>query len=306
MASLRILIVGCLLLLSAKASTEFSKEQAYQALKKNGFRWKQIAPLIIEAQGLTQQASAANSFHLGFATREYIARINQIEFGFADPGPLGLITLGSTGLQFSMNLIDTAAKARLKAAQENEKLTQENVKQHQLDLSYVMFLTFLNTQRLKKKIDAVNSSLKKDLDILKIAKARVDMGQGLRIDLLRARALFEKDNLKKLDATSSYLKSKSDLAVLLGADEIGDDIEDLQIKNKVEQPKNPDSLLQTITDRPDVMSAKHTVLASSYLKEQAVNESHIKLIMVGDTGVFGTHFSAGQRSRRIPAAAVAA
>ncbi len=276
-------------------NADLTKREAFEILKTNSFKWHQTEMLTQESAGLKKQAEGADSFHLGFVSREYLARINQVQFGFTETGPLGFISLGETAFQFTMPIIDKVSLARLQAAIENEKMSAATQKQYQSDLTYYMLLTYLNTQRLKRKTLVVDSYLTRDLQILNIAKTRVRVGQGLRVDLLRAQGLYEKDGLKRMDANSSYLKSKQDLATIISKANIEGDLEPLEIHTFI-SPQSAESLLKHLDLRPDVRAARQMVLVTGNLQSEAEKQTHLKLELMGQVGVFGTTIYGGQNS----------
>ena len=99
------------------------------------------------------------------------------------PGDLSIFSLGQTAVQGKFALVDSGSVARLNAAKENVKYNGELTKQYQSDLTYVMLAQFLNSQRLKRKLETIQTTLDRDAEIEKLADARVAAGVGLVLDL---------------------------------------------------------------------------------------------------------------------------
>jgi len=190
-------------------------------------------------------------------------------------------------LELDWTIIDNAAVSRLNAAAANMRLSAANRDQYQSDLTYVMLVTFLNTQRLRKKLDVIEDNLKRDKEIVDFATAKVRSGAGLRIDLMRARGLLEKDNLKKIDTNVAYMKSHHDLGTLLGEPHLTSDLEPLAF-HETDVPGGEKTSL-----RPDLQAAHFTVAASRELKEEAEHESSGKFSFYSNAGVVGTHVVGG-------------
>jgi multidrug efflux system outer membrane protein len=188
--------------------------------------------------------------------------------------------------------IDDAARARLLAAVDNERAYKENQKQFQSDLTYFMLLTFLNTQRLKKKVDLTEASLSRDAEVMQITKMRLKVGHAIGVDILRAKGLYEKDNLKKLDTKSAYQKSRNDLATILGLPKIEEELSPLEVHSYL-TPDEIGSLKKKIGDRPDIKNLFFNREATKNLVHQAEKESAPKLTLMGEVGVVGTHVVGG-------------
>ncbi len=279
---------------SGTAAAELSKKSAYELLKKNSFKWRQTVQLPLEAGALKAQANAATAGtpHVSLISREYVARINQIEFGFPDPGPLHLLTFGTTAFQLTMSILDASAKARLEAAINNERQSLENQKHYQTEITYVMLLMYLNVQRFKKKMENIQVSLNRDQEIMEIANVRVRMGHGLQVDILRAKGLIEKDNLRRLELSSSYRKARQELSTLLGLAKVEDDLEPLEIHSLLTPPSS-EELMKSISHRSDVKSAVLMTEVTRNLFLQAEKETSPKLGLAGEIGIVGSHALGG-------------
>ena len=273
----------------------FKKSDAYELLKSHGIRWKQTELLPADAASLKTQAAAALMPHMGLVVSEAVSRVNLRQFGFSDPGPLGIIEYGAMVAEFEVPLLDPKSRSRLEAATMNENLSQENMRQYQSDLTYGMLLSFLNSQRLAEKIKVIDRNIQRNNEILKMAEAKRRSGTGIPIDVLRAKGLVALENLKKLDTETNYKKSIRDLATLLGLPTIDDTLEILQLKEIGIDAK--DKFAKTgVDERPDVKAAALTSLTAKELRNEAESEADPKLTLLGDAGVGGVNLLGEQGS----------
>jgi outer membrane protein TolC len=292
--SLRLILLLSLvmLLFSANAAATLSMRQALQELKDNGYKWQQTNLLSQQASALELQAGAALSPQVEFVSRELIGRINQLQYGFDTPGDLNIFTLGSTAVQGKFPLVDSGAVARLNAAKENVKYNSDVARQYQSDLTYVMLAQFLNSQRLKKKLETIQTTLDRDAEIEKLANARVSAGVGLVLDLMRAKGLMEVDRVKELDIETTFKKSCQDFYALLGASKVKDEFPPLTYR-EIQTPNQEVSLQKSHGSRPDLLSSKSLLEVADKLRIQAEKQDNFRLELFGDLGVVGTHVIGG-------------
>jgi outer membrane protein len=277
---------------SNPAFAGLDKKTAFEILKKNGFRWRQTSLLKAQAEAQTAQAESSTKPLVFFSSREYLGRVNQIQFGFDNPGNQSIFTLGSTGIVFFQSLIDTAAWSRIQASEYNEKRTEQQVRQYQNDLTYLMLLQYLNAQRYKRKLQIAEENIQRSEKIVHMAEVKMHSGLGLQLDFMRAKGLAQRDQLRQLDAKSNHDKALQDLAATLGIEKITEDLPPLY-----PQVLNVETLNVNETDvvnhRPDVLSAHDAVNAARELKESSRLEAYPKVSIFGDTGFVGTHVIGG-------------
>lgn len=268
-----------------------TKEKAWTLMKMNGFRWKQAQTLVAEAKAKLSQAKSARFPHLGIATQEYIGRLNQLQFGLP-VGNLDIFTFGSTMLEIKYNILDLSISQKIQAAESNEKLNQHLTQQHQNDLTYVMLLQFLNIQKLQRKLNTIEANIKKNEEIVKLAKAKVRSGMGIELDVMRAKGLLEADSVKLLDAKLSLGKAKRDLALLLGKTHLDENFDPL-VYRAIHPNRLQKSMGQIIAKRPDLLSLRKGVEAQEHLKRAAINEAYPKINLFTDVGITGTTLYGG-------------
>jgi outer membrane protein len=272
----------------ARAEDILSKASAFDLMKKNGFKWKQTELILKQAEALSGQAQAMLNPHVLVYSREQGGRLSQLQLGFTDPGNLNYYTFGATVLEGTYSLYDKSAVERLNAAQVNEKSSSALRDQYQLDLTYVMLVQYLNCQRLKRKLDLTEINLKKSQELFGLAKAKVEAGVGIELDLKRAEGLLEFQNLRKTDGETALSKAKQDLATTLGLAQLTGELLPLNYgKIKFElSTKVPE-------DRPDLKFARFSTDLAEALKKQIEGEKSIRLEVFSDLGLVGTQIIGG-------------
>lgn len=287
-----ILLSVSLLFFSANSMATLSMRQSLQELKDNGYKWQQTNLLAKQASALEMEAGAALSPQAQFVSRELIGRVNQLQYGFDTPGQLNIFTLGSTAVEGKIPLIDSSSVARLNAAKENVRYSGDTAKQYQSDLTYVMLAQFLNNQRLKRKLETIQTTLERDGEIEKLADARVSAGAGLVLDLMRAKGLIEVDRVKELDISTTFKRSCQDFFALLGTANVKEEFPPL-IYKEIQTPDQSASLHQAHDSRPDLIASKSLLRLAEQLQIQAEKQNNFKLEFYGDLGVVGTHVIGG-------------
>ena len=265
-----------------------SKTKAFELLKENGFRWKQTELILKQAEAQTGEARALTNPHVIGYSREQAGRLSELQLGFSDPG-LNYYTFGATVLEGSYQLYDKAAEGRLNAAQVNERSSGALRDQYQLDLIYVMLVQYINCQRLKKKLDLTEVNLKKSQELFSLAKAKVDAGVGIELDLKRAEGLLEYQNLRKTDSETAYSKARQDIATTLGLSEIKEEFYPLNFERIKAQ------LDSKVSDtRPDIKYAEFSTDLAEALKKQVEGQRSIRLEVFTDLGLVGTQIVGGE------------
>jgi outer membrane protein TolC len=196
--------------------------------------------------------------------------------------------LGETILQGKYSIIDRPAKLRYEAAEENEHMSRETQKALRDDLIYFMLLNYLNAQRLSKKRAVIEGIINRDKDLVRVARARIQSGTGVRLDYLRAESLLKKDELRAKELDSNYKKAIRDLSVLLGHEVDLAEVEDLE--------NSSTSVSKVTGERADLNSAKKMVLVTEKLKSQAASESSVRLNVFSGVGLVGSTVLGGRNA----------
>lgn len=269
--------------LTAKAALEIMKEKSP--------RWQQTKLLEQEANGLLMQAEATNSLHVQGYFREFGGKVNQLKFGFPEPGNLNYFTVGASGLLLEYSLYNPA-NAKLESAAKLNLEANKNLGMHyQSELITHLLGQYLLTQKYKQKISIQEQSLSKSFDIKKLAEAKVKSGLGISLDLLRANNLVEYEKLKLLEAKNLLFKARQDLAAIIGLKNINQPLEELKFKDLSTPP--PTSITEIKKNRFDLIANEKGVEASDAYTNQYTILLSPKLTLFGDVGVMGTHVIGG-------------
>lgn len=283
-----------ILLWSSRGFCILTKAESIETLRRQGVRWKQTELLSQDAELTLAMAKAALSPHLEIGARELASRADLTKYGFADPGPLKIVTFGNVFIEGEMSLFNKPVLFREEAARTNIDLQKENTQQYQNDLSFAMLLTYVNCQRLSERVKVFQKNLERDRQIEEMAASKVKAGVGLETDLLRAKGIVGFDHLRKIDAAGDLVKCRKDLANILGLPDLKDDIEPLRYDPLVINSSDP--FLKTgIDDRPDVRASLLTAQAAKSLKQAAKAESWPTIQLLGEIGYGGSNvvFSSG-------------
>lgn len=271
-----------------------TKAESIETLRRQGIRWKQTELLSKDAEMTLAMAKSALSPHLEIGARELASRADLTKYGFADPGPLKIVTFGNVFIEGEVSLFNKPISFREEAARTNIELQKENTQQYQNDLSMAMLLTYVNCQRLTERVKVFQKNLERDRQIQDMAASKVKAGVGLETDLLRAKGIVGFDHLRKIDATGDLVKCRKDLANILGLPDLKGDIEPLKFDPLLIDRSDP--FMKTgIDDRPDVRASLLTAQAAKSLKQAARAESWPTIQLLGEVGYGGSNvvFSSG-------------
>ena len=225
-------IYVCILIFAGStnhAEDLLTKKQAFQMMEKNGFKWKQTNLLTSEAEAKTMEASSAFQPHIGTAARTFLGRVNAAEYGLPDSQLPDYFLFASLLIQGQYTLFDASARARLEAAKLGEGLNRETKNQYKQELTYVMLLQYLNIQRLKRQLDTHEENIKRAEQLLRFAKTKAHIGAGIPLDIARAKSLLGSENLKKVMTYTKYMKSRQEMALLLGRQRVDEEFEPLTL-----------------------------------------------------------------------------
>lgn len=263
-----------------------SRAEALERLKSSGFKWRQTEVLQLEADAKSQLAHSASYPQLQIVSRQYVSQYSGLRYGLAAQTVPSFLQIGSSSLELIFLLFDGAARERMKAANENQKLTAFQIQLYQNDMTALTFLHYTNAQRFHRRFENMEASVARSEEILKIAKQRLQTGAGLKLDVLRAEAMVAAENLKRLDAYSANQRAKQELATLMGLTEVTDDLEPLRFKDFDPSPQTKES--NEIESRPDVQAARLMLSTANYLKNAAVKDGLPRVAFAADLGFIGT------------------
>lgn len=281
--------ISCLFVLLVVAGTKaeplkiLTRAEAFELLSTQGVRWKQTELLVKEAEALRGQADSANRFHAAFVARQIATRANLRQYGFADPGPMDIISFGGAVVAFEYSVWDPRSRARSDAAATNETLNKEVARQYQNDLTYAMLLSYVNSQRFAEKLKVIDQSIERNQEILKMAESKVKSGAGIALDVARAKGLVAYESMKRADTETGYKKSLRDLATLLGVEKV-EAVEEMHPSSIAIDTTKTD-VKSVLAARPDVKSADLTVQAARQLKKEAEGEAGAKVSLLGEAGI---------------------
>lgn len=278
----KVLFLG-ILFVRPSESAVFSKQEAYALLRAQGFKWNQIQTMAPEAESKTAAAASEfrPRFQLGF--RQYLARINPIQYGAAETQTLDTVGFGTTALELTWSLMDSLAKAKLLTAEANEKMTSAQAKHLENELTALMLIQYLNAQRLKKQLDMMDAALKKSQLILSLVTTKKSVGAGIPLEVARAKNLLQLDQLKKISTMTRYLKARRELALLLGKEELPEDFEILSPQvMTIENLQEASSA--SLKNRSDLKSAEAAMVAAELARSEAGKIIFPKLTLFSEVG----------------------
>ena len=279
-------IYVCILIFAGStnhAEDLLTKKQAFQMMEKNGFKWKQTNLLTSEAEAKTMEASSAFQPHIGTAARTFLGRVNAAEYGLPDSQLPDYFLFASLLIQGQYTLFDASARARLEAAKLGEGLNRETKNQYKQELTYVMLLQYLNIQRLKRQLDTHEENIKRAEQLLRFAKTKAHIGAGIPLDIARAKSLLGSENLKKVMTYTKYMKSRQEMALLLGRQRVDEEIEPLTL-NVVSDADLNSGLKEGLVNRADLKALKFGIEGAKELYEQARHETTPKIQALGEVG----------------------
>jgi outer membrane protein len=284
-ATLGRLLMGAIIAFTVvDARAILTKEQALKIMQSNGVRWQQTHLVVEDAKNLSVLADAALKPHAQIVGKELMSKADLSRFGIQSSGPDNIITYGAVVVEFDVPLLDKKSYSRSEAASAAIGISEEQSAQYQSDLKAGMVLTYLSAQRFAEKIRVLKANIDRDGEIVKMAQAKVHSGTGIELDLLRAKGYVAFEQMKLLDAETSYKKSVQDLATLLGQPAVSDELELLTLRSISIDADDPFAKTG-IDDRADVKMSLQTVQAARLVQKQAQNEWFPTVSAFGEAGV---------------------
>lgn len=270
-------------LLGFSQAFALTKQEAAERMKKNGFKWNLTEALVAESESKLEQANADFRPKVAAAFRQSAARINPVQYGIPAIDNIETVGLGSSMLEFSWLLFDPIAKIEVLSARAHEKMSHSQTLHYQNELTALMLVQYLQVQRLRKQLDALDANLKRSNLILKLAQTRKNLGAGIPLDVARAQTLVQVDNIKKIGIYTKYLKARRDLGILLGVDKLEDDLG--PISAKVLPPgKLKTSLLGTLEERHDLKALRYGYEAAAEVARESQQLIFPHLALFGEFG----------------------
>ncbi len=282
MKSIIILVFVYMSILEA-SSNLLTKTEAYALLKSQGFKWKLTETMPLDAEAKTEEANSDFNPRLQLGLRQYIARINPVQFGGANSETIDTVGFGTTAVELSWALIDPVSKAKLLSAKANEKMTAAQTKHFQNELTALMLLQYLNVQRLGQQVAVLDANIEKSHLILKLVSARKTVGAGIPLDVSRAKNLVQLDQLKKIAIFTKYTKARHELAITLGIEKLVKDPTPLKA-NFFEVLNIEKFLSQTIEHRHDLKAAETALEAANGAEEESRKLLFPKLNLLAEVG----------------------
>ena len=280
-------LLSFILLASSKGYGLLTKKESLETLRQQGIRWKQTEVLNRDAELTDKMANAAMMPHLEIGGREIATKADLTKYGFADPGPLKIVSFGSIFIEGEVSLFNKKLFYQKEAAQINIQLQKQNTAQYQNDLSFLMLTTYVNCQRLAERVKVFDQNIERDKIIEDMAASKVKAGVGLETDLMRAQGIVGLNHLRKIDAAGDLVKCRKDLANILGLAELKDELDPLNYKNLHIDTSDP--FMKTgIDDRPDVKASLLTTQAAKSLSQAAKAEAWPNIQLLGEVGYGGT------------------
>jgi outer membrane protein TolC len=276
-------LIYSLSLFSFAEASVLTKQQAYEMLKSKGFKWNLTKTLNLEAEAkrAASESELKPQFQLGF--RQYVARINPIQYGGADAQTIDTIGFGTTAIEMSWLLMDVAAKAKILSAEANEKMSGAQAKHYQNELTALMLIQYLNVQRLNRQLDVMDANIAKSQLILKLVAAKKSVGAGIPLEVARAKNLLKLDQLKKVAVYTKYIKAKHELALSLSEERLDFDLEALQ--PSFIPPAEIKSVLQKSLDsRNDLKAAEFGLESANGARDETKKMYFPKLQFLGQVG----------------------
>jgi outer membrane protein TolC len=281
--SLPMLSFLSLVLWSGRSHADFSKADAYETLRKQGFKWHLIQTQADDADIKVEETTSAFKPKVQLAFKQFVAKINPVQYGLDEKDTLDQVGFGTTGVEFNWTILDPAASSESKLALFKASASKQLVLQNRTDLTALMLFQFLTVQKLKRQLVVMDGNLEKSQLIYKLAKSKNDVGAGIPLDVARARNLHELDRLKKINAFNKYLKAQHDLATTLGLEKIKAPLEPLQTEKM--NPNDIRSLFdQALATRADLKSAELSSAAANEFVTEIKKSFFPKLTLVGEVG----------------------
>lgn len=265
------------------AEAEFTRKNALEILKSNGYRWKMAETFVAEADAKNMLAESAFRPHVGLQLRQVYAKFNPIQFGGADNIDVERVGFGTTGFVADWTLMDPIASAKKAIASSDLQASKEKLKQNQTDMIALTLFQFLNIQRLQQQVSVMNTNLEKSQVILKLAKTKKNVGAGIPLDVSKANSLYSLDRLKKLNAINRLLKSRHELSESLGIDTIEPNFEPL-VAHKIPMEKLKQALEISLSGRSDIRSADTSLDETKRILEYSRHKLLPKVALMGELG----------------------
>lgn len=261
--------------------------EAYEKLKENGLKWQLTKTLEKDAQIKLDSAHSKSSPQLALLIAEYGGKINPIQFG-VDQDTINTVVFGTTAIQGRWNAIDSFNDLEASQAEAQVKISGQQAKQFQNELTSLMLFQYLTVQRLQRQLDALDASVKRSEIINHLAQTRQKIGAGIPLDIKRAKSLYESDRIKKIQAYTKYLKARHDLAATLGQESFNENLEPLKY-DPIQLHHFKKLVHQSISDRPDLKAAQIGIEEAQKITEKSKSFIFPKLTLIGEIG--STHAS---------------
>jgi outer membrane protein TolC len=146
-----------------------------------------------------------------------------------------------------------------------------------------MLFQYLTAQKLAAQIANLESSAKRGAELLRLTEMKRQIGAGIPLEIARARSLVELDRIKKLQLQTKYSKALGDLAILLGRDTLGEELDTLTF-DEIKPVTVKGVLARAPEERSDLRSARSAVVAANRLSADSQSVFFPKFTLISEVG----------------------
>ena len=263
-------------------SLALTKKQAYAIMAAQGPKWKLTQTIPEESEAKLSESKAKTRPMFQIAASQYIARINPIQFGI-DQQPTEWIGFGSTGLEMKWTLLDPINQFEQIINETQFDISKTQKSTYQNDLIALMSIQFLSIQKTQAQIQNIEKSQRRSSEILNLSKMKQKVGAGIPLDIARAKSLSELDRIKKIQLSTKLKKHQSELALLMGVEKLGEELDPLRIE--ILAPGVARDLVGKIYNtRNDLKTAQSARRSANQLAEKSDSLFFPKFSIVADIG----------------------
>ncbi|MHB8636026.1 MAG: TolC family protein [Fimbriimonadaceae bacterium] len=159
-----------------------------------------------DEQGQQPTLSAAVTYQRNIAAQGFGAQAAQ--------------TFGTLTLNFP--LYDSGqTRARVKEARQDEQTARLQYEQLELGISLDVRQSFANLSNAKAKLTVANDQVTSAREALRLAKLKLDQGEGIYLEVLTAQASLTQAEQGQVSAQYDYMQAVADLQHAVGSDSFG-------------------------------------------------------------------------------------
>lgn len=129
-------------------------------------------------------------------------------------------TIGTLTLNFP--LFDSGqTRARVKEARQDEETARLQYEQLELGISLDVRQSYSNLSNAKAKLDVANDQVTTGKEALRLAKLKLDQGEGVYLEVLTAQVSLTQAEQGQVSARYDYMQAVADLQHAVGSDTFG-------------------------------------------------------------------------------------